>query len=104
MHHYGIFELRHEDGQVFETIAANFLSRGIKHAYKIADTYASAKTEQHKDLNLHGCWHIYHNHTNEAFKPNQLRVYRGRIAGTVSRQVVTREQLTGIKPGGTNVK
>ena len=99
MHHYGIFELRHKDGQVFETIAANFLSRGIKHAYKIADTYASAKVELHKELNLHGSWHIYHNHTNEAFQPNQLRVYRGKIGGTVSRQVVARHQLTEIKPG-----
>jgi len=99
MHHYGIFELRHEDGQVFETIAANFLSRGIKHAYKIADTYAGAKVEQYKGLNLHGSWHIYHNHTNEAFKPNQLRVYRGKIGGTVSRQVVARHQLIEIKPG-----
>ena len=99
MNHYGIFELRHKDGQVFETIAANFLSRGIKHAYKIADTYASAKVELHKELNLHGSWHIYHNHTNEAFIPNQLRVYRGKIGGTVCRQVVARHQLTEIKPG-----
>lgn len=99
MNHYGILELRHEDGQVFETIAANFLSRGIKHAYKIADTYASAKVEQYKGLNLQGSWHIYHNHTNEAFKPNQLRVYRGKISGTVSRQAVARHQLTEIKPG-----
>ena len=99
MNHYGIFELRHEDGQVFETIAANFLSRGIKHAYKIADTYASAKVELHKELGLIGSWHIYHNHTNEAFKPNQLRVYRGKIGGTVSRQVAARHQLTEIKLG-----
>lgn len=99
MHHYGIFELRHKDGQVFETIAANFLSRGIKHAYKIADTYASAKVEQYKGLNLHGSWHIYHNHTNKAFISNQLRVYRGKISGTVSRQVAARHQLTEIKQG-----
>jgi hypothetical protein len=99
MNHYGIFQLRHEDGQVFETIAANFLSRGIKHAYKIADTYASAKFEQYKGLNLYGSWHIYHNHTNKAFVPNQLRVYRGKISGTVSRQVAARHQLTEIKPG-----
>ena len=99
MNHYGILELRHEDGQVFETIAANFLSRGIKHAYKIADTYASAKVEIHKELDLIGSWHIYHNHTNEAFKPNQLRVYRGKIGGTVSSQVAARHQLTEIKLG-----
>ena len=99
MHHYGIFELRHKDGEIFATIAANFLSRGIKHAYKIADTYASAKVEQYKGLDLYGSWHIYHNHTNKAFKPNQLRVYRGKISGTVSLQKVARHQLTEIKQG-----
>ena len=99
MHNYGILELRHEDGQLFETIAANFLSRGIKHAYKIADTYASAKVDQYKRLNLRASWHIYHNHTNEAFIPNQLRVYRGKVGGMVSRQVAARHQLTEIKPG-----
>ena len=99
MHHYGIFELRHKDGEIFATIAANFLSRGIKHAYKIADTYASAKVEQYKGLDLYGSWHIYHNHTNKAFKANQLRVYRGKINGTVSLQKVARHQLTEIKQG-----
>ena len=87
MFNYCIFEAYHKDGAIFERIGANFKARGIKHAYTIIETYISRYEEKHQTLELTVNYQVYFKLTNPAFVPNQLKVYKGKVSGAVSRQI-----------------
>ena len=86
MFNYCIFEVYHKNGGLYEKIGANFKSRGVKHSQTIIDTYISVYEEKrHPMVTVNS--HIYYNATNPAFVPDQLKVYRGKVSGAISRQI-----------------
>ncbi len=87
MFNYCILEAYHKDGALFETIGANFKARGIKHAHAILETYISNYEQKHHPLELTVNYQVYFRSTNPAFVPDQLKVYRGKVSGSVSRQI-----------------
>ncbi len=87
MFNYCVFEVFHTDGGLYERIAANFKSRGIKHAQSIVDTYAEKYKENRHPLDLTVNFRVFFNTTNPAFKTDQLKVYRGKVSGYVSRNI-----------------
>lgn len=87
MFNYCVFEVFHKDGGLFERIGANFKARGIKHAQSIVDTYAEKYKESRHPLDLTVNFRVFFNTTNPAFKADQLRVYRGKVSGYVSRNI-----------------
>ena len=87
MFNYCIFEVYHKDGALFEKIGANFKARGIKHAHAILETYISKYQQKYDWLELTVNYHVYFRSTNPAFIPDQLKVYRGKVSGHVSRQI-----------------
>ena len=96
MNNYCIFEAYDKDGALFETIGANFKARGIKHAYTIIETFVSKYEQKHHPLELTVNYHVYFRSTNPAFIPNQLKVYRGKVSGCVSRQIAPLNTLKSI--------
>ncbi len=86
MFNYCIFEVFHKDGGLYERIGANFKSRGVKHSQTIIDTYRSVYEQKRYPMVTVNS-HIYYNATNPAFVPDQLKVYRGKVSGCVSRQI-----------------
>ncbi len=96
MFNYCIFEAYHKDGAIFERIGANFKARGIKHAHTIIETYVSKYEQKHYPLDLTVNYQVYFRSTNPAFIPNQLKVYRGKISGSVSRQIAPLNTLKTI--------
>jgi len=93
MFNYCIFEVYHKDGGLFETIGANFKARGIKHAHTMLTAYVSAYERKHHPLELTVNYQVYFRSTNPAFVPDQLKVYRGKISGCVSRQIAPLDTL-----------
>lgn len=96
MKHYAIFKFKYVDtGEIFEKIGANISSRGCNHGSIIASQYVDAYCEQKRiaGLDLDCDFTIYHNKTNANFISNQLRYWRGKISGTVSRNVASEFDL-----------
>lgn len=94
MKHYAIFTFyRVDTGANFEVIGANFKSRGLNHAGKMASKYCRAYIQKHSFTELDYKYTIYHRRTNPNFEPNQLKVYRGKISGCVSRNVASEFDL-----------
>ena len=93
MFNYCIFEVYHKDGDLFETIGANFKARGIKHAQSIVDIYADQYKESRYPRELKVNFRVFFNTTNPAFLPDQLKVYRGKVSGCVSRQIAPLDAL-----------
>jgi hypothetical protein len=87
MFNYCIFEVFHKDGALFERIGANFKSRGKNHSHKIIDTYINAYEKNLYPRELTVNFTVHFNTTNPAFLPNQLKVYRGKVSGYVSRNI-----------------
>lgn len=93
MFNYCIFKIYHKDGTPFEKIGANFKARGIKHAHAILETYISKYEQKHHPLELTVNYQVYFRSTNPVFIPNQLKVYRGKVSGCVSRQIAPLDTL-----------
>ena len=93
MQNYTVISFKHETGAIFETIGANFVSRGTKHSQSIVEEYAQAYKQKHNYSDLDHNFTIYFRKTNPRFEPNQLKVYRGKISGCVSRNVATEREL-----------
>ena len=93
MFNYCIFEVYHKDGALFETIGANFKARGIKHAHTMLTAYVSAYERKHHPLELTVNYQVFFKTTNPAFIPNQLKVYRGKVSGHVSRKIAPLDTL-----------
>ena len=87
MLNYCIFEVYHKDGALFETMGANFKARGIKHAHSMLETYVSEYERKNHSLELTVNYQVYFKSTNPAFKSDQLKVYRGKVNGFVSRNI-----------------
>ena len=93
MFNYCIFEVYHKDGAIFETIGANFKARGIKHAHAMLTAYVIAYERKHHSLELTVNYQVFFKTTNPAFIPNQLKVYRGKVSGCVSRKIAPLDTL-----------
>ena len=93
MQNYAVIKFKHETGAIFEKIGANFVSRGTKHAQTIVEEYAQAYKRNHNFSDLNHDFTIYFRRTNPRFLPNQLKVWRGKIGGTVSRQIASENEL-----------
>ena len=87
MFNYCIFEVYHKDGAIFETIGANFKARGIKHSHSMLETYIGEYQRKNHPLELTVNYQVYFRSTNPAFAPDQLKVYRGKVSGCVSRKI-----------------
>ena len=94
MNNYAIFSFRHNDGALFERIGANFISRGNKHSQTITEQYAAAYLMRHNYIDFDYTIKIYFDKTNANFIPNQLKVYRQKISGCVSRNIAAKHELT----------
>ena len=93
MFNYCIFEVYHKDGALFETIGANFKARGIKHAHTMLETYIGEYERVNHPLELTVNYQVYFRSTNPAFVPDQLKVYRGKVSGCVSRKIAPLDAL-----------
>lgn len=93
MQNYAIINFKRETGSIFETIGANFVSRGTKHAQTMIEDYVQAYKKKHNYSELSHNFTIYFRKTNPRFEPNQLKVYRGKIGGCVSRNVAIESEL-----------
>jgi len=87
MFNYCIFEVYNEHGALREKIGANFKSRGKNHSHKMIDTYIDAYQKSLYPRELTVNYTVFFNKTNSAFKVDQLKVYRGKVSGYVSRNI-----------------
>lgn len=93
MFNYCIFEVYNEHGALREKIAANFKSRGKNHSHKIIDTYISEYEKNLYPRELRVNYTVHFNKTNPAFKVDQLKVYRGKVSGYVSKNIAPKDTL-----------
>ena len=87
MLNYCIFEVYHRDGGLLETFAANFKARGTKHAHSMLETFINEYQQVNNLIETTVNYHVYFRKTNPAFLQDQLKVYRGKVSGHVSRKI-----------------
>lgn len=93
MNNYCIFEVYNDNGGLYTSFAANFVSRGVKHSQSMIDNFCTVykNASNRRDYKIN--FQVFFNTTNPAFMPNQLKVYRGKVSGYTSHQIANKSDL-----------